>query len=252
MKTAAFFARIGKRILNTIVALLVLLLLFYGGYSLWDTWRIYQGGFVADDLLALKPAVSADASEGSPTFEDMLAINPDVRAWITIDETHIDHPVLQGKDDMEYVNKNVYGEFELSGSIFVSSLNAPDFTDSYILTYGHHMSNGGMYGDVENFLQRDYFEEHTTGTLILPDRVCRIELFASMEVNAYDRKIFDPDKSRRGAMDSFLKYVLENAVQYRDIGVTAADQVIALTTCSDISTNGRFILLGRLVEQTGE
>ena len=114
------------------------------------------------------------------------------------------------------------------------------------------MSNGGMYGDVEKFLDASFFEEHTTGTLILPDRVCRIEFFASMEVNAYNRKIFDPDKSRRGAMDAFLKYVLEDAAQYRDIGVTAEDQVIALTTCSDISTNGRFVLLGRLVEETGE
>ena len=252
MKTAAFFARAGKRILNTVTALLVLLMLLYGGYSLWDTWRVYQGGFVADDLLAIKPAVSAEASEGSPTFEDLLAINEDVRAWITIDNTHIDYPVLQGQDDMEYVNKNVYGEFELSGSIFVSSLNAPDFTDSYILTYGHHMSNGGMYGDVEKFLGSSYFNEHTTGMLILPDRVCGIELFAGMEVNAYDRNIFNPDKNREGAMDAFLDYVRENAAQYRDIGVTSADQVIALTTCSDISTNGRFVLLGRLVEQPNQ
>lgn len=249
MKTAAFFARAGRRFLNMVIALLVLLLLLYGGYSLWDTWQIYQGGFVKDDLLAMKPAVSAEASEDSPTFEDLLAINEDVRAWITIDETHIDHPVLQGEDDMEYVNKNVYGETELSGSIFVSALNAPDFTDPYILTYGHHMSNGGMYGDVEKFLDSSYFNEHTSGTLILPDRVYKIELFASMEVNAYDRNIFNPDKSREGAMDAFLEYVQENAAQYRQIGVTSADQVIALTTCSDISTNGRFVLLGRLVEQ---
>lgn len=252
MKTAAFFARMGRRILDMVTALLVLLMLLYGGYSLYDTWQIYRGGFVADELLAIKPVADAETSEDAPTFEDLLAINEDVRAWITVDDTHIDHPVLQGSDDMEYVNKNVYGQFELSGSIFVSSLNAPDFTDPYILTYGHHMSNGGMYGDVEHFLDGDYFATHTTGRLILPDRVCRIEFFASMEVNAYNRKIFDPDKSRRGAMDAFLKYVLEDAAQYRDIGVTAEDQVIALTTCSDISTNGRFVLLGRLVEETGE
>ena len=250
MRTAAFFARLGKRILNNVTALLVLLMLLYGGYSLWDTWQILQGGFTADSLLALKPAVTAEASEDSPTFEDLLALNPDVRAWITIDDTHIDHPVLQGEDDMEYVNKNVYGEFELSGAIFVSSQNAPDFTDSYILTYGHHMSNGGMYGDVEKFLDASFFEEHTTGTLILPDRVYGIELFASMEVNAFDGQIFDPDKRGEWVMKNFLEYVEKNAVHYRPIGVTAQDQVISLTTCSDISTNGRFILLGRLVAET--
>lgn len=47
-----------------------------------------------------------------------MAINKDVAGWITIDDTHIDYPVVQGKDDMEYINKDVYGEFSLSGSIF--------------------------------------------------------------------------------------------------------------------------------------
>ena len=57
-----------------------------------------------------------------------MAINKDVAGWITIDDTHIDYPVVQGKDDMEYINKDVYGEFSLSGSIFLSCMNKKDFS----------------------------------------------------------------------------------------------------------------------------
>ena len=49
-------------------------------------------------------------------------------------------------------------------------------------------------------------------------------------------------------MDSFVKYICDMAVQYRDIGVTGEDKIIGLSTCSDASTNGRIILFGRLVE----
>lgn len=55
---------------------------------------------------------------------------------------------------MEYINKDVYGEFSLSGSIFLSCMNKKDFSDNYNLVYGHHMANGGMFGDVVSFTEK--------------------------------------------------------------------------------------------------
>lgn len=246
METAAKLARAGNRLLAFIAVILVLLMLLYGGYSLWDTAMIFQGGFIDDELMAIKP-IAAEGEE-APSFEDLLAINEDVCAWITVDDTHIDYPVVQGDDDMEYINKNVYGEFEMSGAIFLSILNKPDFSESYILTYGHHMDGGGMYGDVAEFVDAAYFNDRTTGQLLLPDRIYDIEIFACVTADAYDKKIYSPDVQSNGNMDSFVKYIREMAVQYRDIGVTGADKIIGLSTCSDASTNGRIILFGRLVE----
>ena len=47
--------------------------------------------------------------EDDAGLNELLAINPDVRGWLTIDGTHVDYPIVQGEDDMEYVNKGVYG-----------------------------------------------------------------------------------------------------------------------------------------------
>ena len=54
------------------------------------------------------------------SLQELALINPDTRGWLTIPDTHIDYPVLQGNDDMEYINKDVFGEFSLSGSLFLS------------------------------------------------------------------------------------------------------------------------------------
>ena len=111
MEIAGTLARLGNRILSMIAAIIILLMLLYGGYSLWDTVMVYRGAFLSSDLLQFKPA--EDAVE-SPTLLELQAINPDVQGWLTIDDTHIDYPVVQGENDMEYVNKDVYGEIAKS------------------------------------------------------------------------------------------------------------------------------------------
>ena len=47
-----------------------------------------------------------------------MKLNKDVVGWITIFDTHISYPVVQGKDNQEYLNKDVFGKFSFSGSIF--------------------------------------------------------------------------------------------------------------------------------------
>ena len=53
-----------------------------------------------------------------------MKLNKDVVGWITIFDTHISYPVVQGKDNQEYLNKDVFGKFSFSGSIFLDYRNA--------------------------------------------------------------------------------------------------------------------------------
>lgn len=244
METAAKMARAGNRILSFVAAVMILLMFLYGGYSLWDTSMVYRGAFASSDLLKFKPSV--EGAEDNPTLTELQAINPDVRGWLTIDDTHIDYPVVQGETDMDYINKDVYGEFALSGAIFLSCLNSPDFSDSYSLVYGHHMDNGGMFGDVVEFTDRDYFEKHGAGHLFLPGSTYEITLFACVETDAYDPVIYSPQNQEKGNIGSLLEHVEENAVQYREIGMKKDDMVIGLSTCAEAETNGRVVVFGRL------
>ena len=106
MEQAARLARFGDRIVSAIAAALILLMLLYGGYSLWDTAMVFNGAFVSNDLLQFKP-VSTDP-DSNPTLAELQQINPDCIAWLTVDDTHIDYPVVQGEDNMEYINTQVY------------------------------------------------------------------------------------------------------------------------------------------------
>lgn len=249
MKKAAMAARVGNRILSIMAGILILLMLSYGEYSLWDTYKIYANSFADEELLKFRPT---DDGEDNPTLKDLKKLNPDVKAWIQVPKTNIDYPVVQGQDDMEYINKNVYGEFELSGAIFLSCLNKDDFSDPYNLVYGHNMKNGGMFADVADFTNKEYFETHQKGKLYLTDATRKIRFFACMKVTAADAKIYHPDGYRKENLKDLLDYIQANAVQYRDVNVTDENSLIALSTCSEAETNGRVVLIGKLEREVAE
>lgn len=249
MKKAAMAARVGNRILSIMAGILILLMLSYGMYSLWDTYKIYANSFADEELLKFRPT---DDGEDNPTLKDLKKLNPDVKAWIQVSKTNIDYPVVQGQDDMEYINKNVYGEFELSGAIFLSCLNKDDFSDPYNLVYGHNMKNGGMFADVADFTNKEYFETHQKGKLYLTDETRKIRFFACMKVTAADAKIYHPDGYRKENLKDLLDYIQANAVQYRDVNVADENSLIALSTCSEAETNGRVVLIGKLEREVAE
>ena len=249
MKKAAMAARVGNRILSIMAGILILLMLSYGMYSLWDTYKIYANSFADEELLKFRPT---DDGEDNPTLKDLKKLNPDVKAWIQVPKTNIDYPVVQGQDDMEYINKNVYGEFELSGAIFLSCLNKDDFSDPYNLVYGHNMKNGGMFADVADFTNKEYFETHQKGKLYLTDATRKIRFFACMKVTAADAKIYHPDGYHKENLKDLLDYIQTNAVQYRDVNVADENSLIALSTCSEAETNGRVVLIGKLEREVAE
>lgn len=54
------------------------------------------------------------------------------------------------------------------------------------------MANGGMFGDVVSFTEKNYFDKHKTGELYLPDKTMHIDLFAYMKTSASDSKVYNP------------------------------------------------------------
>lgn len=238
-----WIARTGNYILEVLAALLILCMLLYSGYSIWDTYQIYQDAFADQELMEYKPA---DGENSNSTLQELQKINSDVCAWLTIPDTNIDYPVVRGETDLEYINKDVYGKFSYSGAIFLDCQNHSDFSDSYNLIYGHHMKNGAMFGDIAEFCKEEYFSEHKTGTLYLPDSTRKIYFFACIRTSASDNQIYSPYEQTQDTMKAFLEYVKDKSVQYREIEVTEKDQIVGLSTCAESDTNGRILLFGKM------
>ncbi len=230
---------------NLIVILCLCVAGVYAAYALWDNNRIYTtASNVQVEMEKIKPVVEED---GGASFEELLAINPDVCAWVTLDNTKIDYPVLQGSTNLTYINQDVYGNFALAGSIFLDVRNNRDFSDAYSLLYGHHMENSKMFGDLDLYKDQTFFDENTTGMLILPDRAYNLEIFACMLVDAGDDNIFDVEQWQTD-IDGLLSYVRSNSLHLHEKTISSLEQmsepkVLALSTCSTEFTDARTIIL---------
>jgi sortase B len=136
----------------------------------------------------------------------------------------------------------------MSGSVFLDYSNAKDFSDFYSLIYAHHMEGNVMFGELPYFEKKSYFKSHTGGTLCTPENTFTIEWFACIHTDAFDQHVFYPSEyETEKEKEGLLAYIKKEAVQYRELDdLTAEDQIIALSTCSDSSTNGRTLLFGRM------
>ena len=100
-----FILKAANSFLNLIVVMSLFLAASYAGYALWDNNQVYAAAEnVQDSMIKLKPVVTEE--EGA-SFEELLAVNPDVCAWVTLDNTNIDFPILQGETNLTYINKDV-------------------------------------------------------------------------------------------------------------------------------------------------
>ena len=114
MKASKVFLKTADVMIRAAVIFFLVIAGLYSGYALWDNAQIYAAvDDVQSELLKLKPDTAED---GGASFEELRAVNPDVCAWLTLDHTNIDQPILQGKDNLSYINTDVYGNFAMAGA----------------------------------------------------------------------------------------------------------------------------------------
>ena len=230
---------------NFIVICCLFIMGIYAGFALWDNNRIYVAAEnVQIEMAKIKPFRD---EEGHFKFDELLAINGDICAWLELDNTRVDYPIVQGDTNLVYINRDIYGEFALAGSIFLDARNDPGFNDVYNLMYGHHMDEGRMFGDLDLYKDETFFLENKTGKLTLPDREYHLEIFACLLVAASDDYICDVDVLKND-LEDVLRYAERNHLYLRselieELRGMDHPQVLAMSTCSSEFTDARTVVL---------
>ena len=216
-------------IVDLMLVLFFSLVMLVGLYFLCDTVYVFRH--------AASPGAGRDAAAGAetPAYTDTYV------AWLQLEDTGIDYPVMQGEDNSRFLNTDPYGAYSLTGSIFLDSRNSADFGDSYCLVYGHHLEADLMFGSLDRFYERTYFERHRTGTLRADGIVYRLESFAILRIDAQEDVIFEPQSS-----ESVISLAREKALLFEE---PANSHVLALSTCVDDRSTARTVLLLTMTEE---
>ena len=223
------------RTTDSFILAVCMILLFIGIYSMLDNLWVYNNA-VDKSIFDYKPDLNDVLTDDKKITEKQIA-------WIELPDTGIDYPIFQGEDNMEYLNKNPYGEFSLSGSIFLDSRNDHLFKDPYSIVYGHHMENLIMFGALDQYLDPEFAKTHKTGTLITEENVFQFNAFSVISAEATNDVLFNPGYLER---DKIVAYLKEYSTYYEE--PVNDGQLLALSTCAGENDLARLLLIGTLSE----
>ena len=198
---------------------------------------VFIGSGLIDSLVFLEAGMGSIRYH---SFSQLMKKNPDTVAWITMDGTHIDHPVVRSTDNFDYLDRNFEGKFYAGGTLFMDKENK-DFGDPYCIIHGHHMAGGAMFGDLDRYLDEGFFDKNRTGKLLTPEYDYDILVLASGVFDAYDRNVYRPGYSVP------LGYIKDKAVNFRETDGPA--HILALSTCHGEMTDDRTVVFCALINK---
>jgi len=240
-----------KRILFATIALVLLAVMSYSGHQLLEINRgNAQQAQLHHQLIAYRPALpdffEPDTDRTNQSILHLQAQFQDVVGWLTIPGTGVDYPFVQGRNNDEYLHLDLNQRWSAAGTVFMDYRNQSDFSDFNTILFGHHMRNGTMFGTLQHFNHRDFFQRNERGLLFLANQTYAIDFMAFAVISPYDAIVYNPVISTDEEKLAFLQHVENIARHYRDIGVTVHDRVVVLSTCNYEFDDARMVLIGKL------
>lgn len=234
-----------KKFLYRLLIVICIGVIAFSGYQLV---RIYLKYKVGTDAYK-KTASQAVKSKGdddknhvpiSVDFDKLKAENPDVVGWLYCKGTPINYPVVQGKDNSEYLHKLFNGTRNFSGTLFVDVNSPKDMSGPNTIIYGHAMKNGSMFGMLGHFKKASYYKKHKYMWYLTPEGNYRLDLIRGYTAPA-DSLIYS-------AFDlAKVQAVLAQTESKSDFNAgvdrLTVSKIVTLSTCAYDYDDARYIVI---------
>lgn len=236
--------------MNKIVGLLIISIFFVlfviGAFTVWDANILFTKAS-SKTWEAYKPT-----ADNIQSFEDIVVKNMDIKAWLSIYGTNIDYPVLYNTKSDYYLFRDALGNSSTSGSIFIDSQCRPDFSDIATIVYGHHMEAGKMFGDIDLFSKKDFFDSHKYGNIYYGQKNHGLLIVGYLEASAYDLSIYKAGEYTTVNMPTYLQNLKSKSSCWRDVNYEPGSKWLLMSTCSTDRTSGRSVIVAKITDEVYE
>ena len=179
-------------------------------------------------------------------LESLRSQNQDIVGYISISGTGINYPLLQCGDNDFYLKHGFDKTYMKSGSIFYDfrSDATPDRNKNLII-YGHNMSNGSMFQQLENYTEKEDIFQNGTITIYSFNGIYTYEIFSVYFTSAYSNYL---DIAFRSDAD-FVKWCEDRAMlslYKKEVTLNKDSHIVSLSTCVNATSDGRIAVHGVL------
>lgn len=200
-------------------------------------------------------------------WKGLKKANDEIVAWIKIDNTKIDYPVLEHKgdtpEDQFYLYRNYKKDYSDFGSIFVDYRCEKSVDSKNLILHGHNMgSDDSMFGQLMNYARADgrtqgntkFYQKNPTITIDTPKGMREYVIFSVMKIDVSNdiENVFDYLKAEFDSDARFMNFIYNIKLRsYLDVDVpiNENDTLLTLSTCSYETDNMRTIVVARQVRE---
>lgn len=200
-------------------------------------------------------AQAEDLADNPVDFDSLLDQNDEIYAWIKIEDTDVDYPIVQStNDDDFYLRHSAYDKSWLaSGAIYTQGMNSKDFSDPITVIYGHNGYRETMFTTLHRFEDSDFFNSHEYFYIYLPGRKLTYQVVSAFKYD--DRHIMNSfNFAVPEDLASFQETIknpnsaLKNVRTELDTQINENSRIVVLSTCITNQKSNRYLVCGVLVK----
>jgi sortase B len=247
-----------KRLLYFIVVILLIALIVISSYFIYKQLREEkEQESIFDDLHEIIQDNDENSSKDNLNANNDINLNElynqnnDLIGWIKIDNTTIDYPVMQTKYNPEYyLKRNFYKEYSSYGTPFLAGECNLETSENLII-YGHHMQNSKMFGTLENYKSKEYYDNHKIINFYTLDDVEKYEIFAVFKTTLYQSNTFKYYQNiELDTEEDYLNFINQCcSLSFYNTNIIPEykDKLITLSTCEYSAKNSRLVVVARQI-----
>lgn len=183
-------------------------------------------------------------------FSTLQEINKDTVGWLTVNNTRIDYPVVQAKDNDYYLRHDYYQNKNRHGWIFMDYRNNPDELNENTIIYGHNLANQTMFGTLRYALNSYWYKKSANQiiTFNTPNENMKFQIFSIYTIPTTNDYL-DITFPTTDAYQSYIDLVKGRSIYDFNIEVTTGDKILTLSTCAN-GNDKRLVIHAKLIKES--
>jgi sortase B len=180
----------------------------------------------------------------------LLVKNEEVVGEIKVNNTEVDYPVVQTKDNDYYLTHNINKEKNANGWIYMDYRNNSMNLDKNTILYGHNkLYSRVMFSSLHDTLNKKWYTNTenqiiTFNTLYENMKFKIFSIYRIPKTNDYLKVFFKDDND----FLDFINMITKRSIYDFNVPINKDDKIITLSTCSGNYATNRLVIHAVLIE----
>lgn len=168
----------------------------------------------------------------SVDFDELLKTNKNTKAFLKVNGTNVNYPVVQATDNKYYLTHAFDNSKNGGGWVFLDYRNNMDNLSDNTIIYGHGRQNGTIFGSLKKIVNSSWYENSSNYTVYIstPKENTLWQVFSVYKIPNETYYLISKLSSEE-SHQKFINIMLDRSIHNFNTQVTTKDKILTLSTC---------------------